>query len=484
MDESEINKLVTNTDILDIIDSLGFFIEIVDAEGKYVYCSKSNQSARFLSNENVIGRRVTDVYKLNKTENENKSILMRTMREGRSIKNFVWQYNASDGKKYFWLTDSAPIIKNNKQLGAICVGRSFRSVKEAVEKSAQITEADISITAPIVKENCFFKDIVYQSSSMQEAVEQARQIVSSSAPVLLLGETGTGKELFANSIHNESPKKNAPFVAINCGAIPETLLESTLFGTSKGSYTGAIEKKGLFEEARNGTIFLDEINSLNIDTQAKLLRVIEDKKLRRVGSNQEISISARIISAINADPFELIHNNKIRPDLFYRFAVTTIEIPPLRQRENDVMLLTRFFIKHCSLLYHKQVDQICEDIPKVFQEYSWPGNVRELKHIIEHAISIIDKQQTTLDMHHLPYYFLRQVGHINDSPVVTTSFVKIDYKSARNKYLSKCEHEFVCNTVKEALSVFNGNISKTARALNITRQHLYTLMREHQINNS
>ncbi|MDO4542003.1 MAG: sigma 54-interacting transcriptional regulator [Bacillota bacterium] len=479
--KTTLSGMLLNTEILDIIGSLGYFVEIVNADGIYVYCSKKDNDPSYLSRENVIGRKVTDVYLFNdiNTTDKNNSILMKTISLGQPLKNMFWQYSAEDGHRYYWLMDSSPIIVNNEVIGAICMGKPFRSVKSAVDRGMLMAEADFhNEAASITGGRNTFSDIIFADDAMAKTIEQAKRIALTSSSVLLLGETGVGKEIFAQSIHNASSRSGGSFVAINCSAIPETLLESTLFGTSKGAYTGAIESKGLFETAADGTIFLDELNSMSVEIQAKLLRVIDEKKLRRVGSSTEIPITARIVSAMNSDPMELVENGKMRRDLFYRLAVATVEIPPLRKRGNDVELLTQYFIKENARLCHKEVSNVDPDVMKVFREYLWPGNVRELRHIIEHAVNIIDINEKEISFQHLPYFFLRQIGEPKYFTHAAAYKIK-DYKSSRAEFLAKCEHEFICDTVGNALKVFGGNIGQTAAALNITRQHLHRLINEH-----
>ncbi len=231
-----------------------------------------------------------------------------------------------------------------------------------------------------------FGNLIGKSSKMVQLFEQIQLIAESKSSVLLIGESGTGKELIASAIHYNSPRKEMPFIKINCAAIPETLLESELFGYKKGAFTGALsDKKGKFEIANGGTIFLDEIGELNLSLQAKLLRVLQEKEIEPIGGSPK-KIDIRIIAATNANLEELIQEKKFRADLYYRLNVIRLEIPPLRERKEDILLLTKFFIDKYSKENGKEITGITPEAVKLLESYDWPGNVRELENVIERAI--------------------------------------------------------------------------------------------------
>ncbi|MGN0962747.1 MAG: sigma 54-interacting transcriptional regulator, partial [Clostridia bacterium] len=253
------------------------------------------------------------------------------------------------------------------------------------------------------------------------------------------------------------------------------LVESTLFGTTKGSYTGATDKKGLFEEASSGTLFLDELNSMNIEIQAKILRAIQTKTIRRIGSEKEISVNPRIISAVNIDPLICIQQNKLRADLFYRIAAVSIDIPPLRHRISDVSLLTKHIIRKYNAIYDREIEGVSSTVTELFLQYKWPGNVRELEHIIEHAINMLNPDENIIQKEHLPLYFLKQ---ISDSEEI---YIQSDFKKAREQALSEAEKEFTQNFVTVALKRHRGNISQTAEELKISRQYLHTIINKYHI---
>lgn len=244
-----------------------------------------------------------------------------------------------------------------------------------------------------------FKTFIGASAPIKEIVDLAKRIAESEAnTILILGESGTGKDHIAQAIHLASSRREQPFVNINCAAIPEMLLESELFGHEKGAFTDAkSRKKGLFELADGGSIYLDEIGEISTGLQVKLLKVIEDRVFRRVGGLKDIEVDIRIIAATNKNLEEAIENKSFRQDLFYRLKVFTIMIPPLRERKEDIPLLVQHFVDLYNIRFHKKIEKIHPEVLSVFQQYQWPGNVRELKNVIERAIILAKKGEITLD---------------------------------------------------------------------------------------
>jgi DNA-binding NtrC family response regulator len=239
--------------------------------------------------------------------------------------------------------------------------------------------------------------IIGNSQKMVEAVEIMRKVSSSTVNVLILGESGTGKELAARAIHYNSPRRTKPFIAVNCAAIPENLIESELFGHEPGSFTGATARNtGLFEASNGGTIFLDEVGDLPILTQSKILRVLQDKEIRRVGSRESIKVNVRIIAATNKDLEKEISNKNFREDLYYRLKVITINLPPLRERREDIRDLTAFFITKYNQEFGKRIKGIDESALKALKEYHWPGNIRQLESVIERAMLMCESQHISL----------------------------------------------------------------------------------------
>lgn len=281
-----------------------------------------------------------------------------------------------------------PIMVDEAIEGSVITFKDFnmlqRSVFNASEKNAILT----------------FDEIIGSSHSMTQVKEQARLISRQNVPVLLLGESGTGKELFARAIHTGSDRRNQIFMAINCGAIPESLMESELFGYEKGTFTGANTsgKMGKFEIAKDGTIFLDEIGDLPLHMQVKLLRVLEEKELMRVGGSETIKVNPRIIAATNKDLQKMVERNEFREDLFYRLNVIPLRIPPLRERAEDVLELSDYFLRRYNKIYNKEIKGYSSDALKAMARYNWPGNVRELQNLVEYAINFEKGDRISLDV--------------------------------------------------------------------------------------
>ena len=298
--------------------------------------------------------------------------------------------------------------------------------------------------------------IIGGSSHMHQVLEMVRKVAQSDAStVLIQGESGTGKELIARAIHFESSRADKPFMAINCAAMPETLLESELMGHEKGAFTDAkVQKKGLFEIADGGTLFLDEIGDMDVGMQAKLLRVLEERTFRRIGGTKEIPVDVRIVSATNQELLKKIEEKSFRNDLYYRLQVIPIYLPPLRERLEDIMPLVDFFIGHYNREFGKSVKGVSKMASKFLLEYDWPGNVRELRNIIERAIIL--ESEETLMLEHLPNELVSQAGSSGSSPMS----LRIPPEGID---IEDVERELI----RQSLEVAEGNQSKAAKMLNL-----------------
>jgi two-component system NtrC family response regulator len=300
-----------------------------------------------------------------------------------------------------------------------------------------------------------FEGMLGTSAKMQDLFAAIRKVATADAPVLLLGDSGTGKEMAALAVHRRSPRRDGPFVAINCGAIPENLLESELFGHEKGSFTGAhVQRKGRIETAAGGTLFLDEIGELPQPLQVKLLRFLQEQRLTRVGGREEIAIDVRVLAATNADLKSAIGQGKFREDLFYRLAVVTINLPPLRERADDVRLLAQAFLQRFGTENGKGNLTFQPDALKALNRHTWPGNVRELENRVKRAVIMADGKRITMqDL---------ELGQVAGAAPATT------LKEARETL----ERELILQTLQR----HSGKISSAAAELGISRPTLYELM--------
>ena len=295
-----------------------------------------------------------------------------------------------------------------------------------------------------------FEDIIGRSEAMQEVFEMIKAVTDTNATVLITGETGTGKELVARAIHSNSSQRYGPFVATSCGALPETLLESELFGYEKGAFTGADRtKKGRFELAHGGTLFLDEVGDISIKTQIKLLRVLQEKSFSRLGGTEPIKVDVRLVSATNRDLVAAIEDGSFRSDLYYRLNVVTIQLPPLRERKDDVPLLAAHFINKYNVEFNKKFDRVNRKAMDFLMDYHWPGNVRELENVIERAIVIAQGPEVKID--HLPFCNVEATPTEDLQSLQEVERLHIEKMLQRNDW----------------------NIAKTARLLNIDRSTLH-----------
>lgn len=318
------------------------------------------------------------------------------------------------------------------------------------------------------KSHYTFSDIVGKSPRLLNEVEKAKVASISNSPVLIYGETGCGKELFAQSIHYDGIRRYKPFIAINCAAIPSALLEGMLFGIVKGSFTGAENKRGIFEEAHRGTILLDEINAMDTYMQSKLLRVLQDGCIRPVGGNKTIDVDVRIIATTNEDPIELIKQGKLRKDFYYRLSVIRLNIPPLRERKDDIENFCTYFIKYYNEILFKNVKSIDREVYKCFLKYDWPGNIRELKNTIESAMNMIESSDTlSMDC------FINKTSFVDDSGVVD------EYKLSDG--LDDMVYKYEYELIKRSYEKNKKNMTKTARELKISRQKLQYKIKKYSL---
>ena len=334
------------------------------------------------------------------------------------------------------------------------------------------TERELEVTRRQLRDAGVLGRLVGKSRKMQEIFALVERVAPSTASVLITGESGTGKEMVARTLHDLSPRKAKPFVAINCSAIPETLIESEIFGHEKGAFTGALERRaGCFELAEEGTLLLDEIGEMPIATQAKLLRVLEDRKLRRLGSKTETEVNVRVLAATNKVPEEAVANGQLRNDLYYRLNVFNIHMPPLREHKEDVPDLTEALITDLNEKHGREVVGVDDDVMRAFQAYSWPGNVRELRNTLERAVILTTGK--LVETRHLP-------------PGFGTAQVKAA------EYDPNAIHLGVGTTVEEAekqlilrtLASTNNNKTRAAEILGISLKTLHNKLKEYGSNGS
>ena len=362
--------------IYDKVDAL----IIVNEENMILYSAMINDDRTYISTKDVIGQNLYEMYP-NLTE-EN-STHARVMKTGKPVINENQLIVERSGKAYVINTSTFPIEDNGRRIGTFDLSSSLTPKSKNDEKEDR---NKLYVLDSIVTEN----------EAMLSIKSKILKVSRNDSPVMVIGESGTGKELIVEAIHSMGSRREKPFISVNCAAIPDALMESTLFGTVKGSFTGAENRKGLFEIADGGTLFLDEINSMNIDLQAKLLKVVEEQKYMKLGGERYVDVDVRVISAVNVDPEEAIKNNSLRSDLFFRLGVVQFFVPPLREKKEDLKPLTEHFISYYNSRMNRQVMGVDEDVRRVFENYPWPGNVREFRNVMESAFNMAEGEYIAL----------------------------------------------------------------------------------------
>ncbi|MGE5541926.1 MAG: sigma-54 interaction domain-containing protein, partial [Bacillota bacterium] len=362
-------------------------------------------------------------------------------------------------------------------VGAVEVSKNVTRIKELSERlidlQLQLSERKGRPPAAASGQSALytFQDIVGRHPAIAGVKSLGMRAARSNSTVLVYGDTGTGKELLVQAIHNASQRAAMPFIAQNCAALPESLVEGLLFGTIRGAFTGAEDRPGLFELADGGTLYLDEINSLALDLQAKLLRVLQDGKVRRVGDTRVRPVDVRVIASTNMRPEEALAQKKIRADLYYRLNVVYIEIPPLRQRREDISLLVQHFIGKCNDKIGSRIVGVSPEVLEIFMAYEWPGNVRELEHAIEGAA--VATEQGLITPPGLPVYL--------QSAVPKTPAARVTLNLDRTTPVRHMLREAEERVIRAAVEECRGNISAAARTLGIPRQTLQRKLKAYPV---
>ncbi|MGG0187260.1 sigma-54 interaction domain-containing protein [Bacillus rhizoplanae] len=435
-----------------ILSSIDEAIHAVDENGVTIFYNTVAAKHDGSNVEDVLGKYLLEAFPSLTPET---STLLKVLQIKKPILHQVQRYQNQSGKDVYTVNTTLPIFIEGRIAGAVEIAKDYSTIQKLTESIADLqSKMRRSPAKKTQQRHVAFDTIITNDKRFLQTKQLAHKVATTNANVLIYGETGTGKELFVQAIHEASKRRNNPFIAQNCAALPESLLESLLFGTTKGSYTGAIERAGLFELADGGTLFLDELNSMPLDLQAKMLRVLEDGVIRRIGDNKTRKVDVRVITAMNQPPDECLRENKIRTDLYYRLNVFSLFIPPLRERKEDILLLVPHFLKAYNMEYTKHVIDIDEDAKKQLLQYHWPGNVRELKHMIEHAVIVTEGKTLTLSC--LPRSF-RKVPHPQKKPILP---------------LREALHETEKELIEQAMLETKGNVLQAAKLLGIPRQTL------------
>lgn len=464
-----------------ILDSLSYGVTIVDTKGYCVYMNTTQKKHDGFLEITVEGQHITTLY----VQHELDPIpIIECLDAGVPILRKSNWYKTLNNRLLSTINDFFPLFDNGKPDGAVV----FTNWLDVLAISKNRNNLD-SYSQPANKNELYtFECFFGRNKNFLSTIEKAKMAANSSSSVMIWGESGTGKELFAQAVHAHSKRVKQKFVPINCAAIPESLLEGILFGTTKGAYTDATDQAGLFELANGGTLLLDELNSMPLGLQAKLLRVIQEKSVLRLGSHTQIPINVRIISTLNKNPLDAIKEGNLRHDLFYRLAVVSIMIPPLRERQDDILLLAREFIDRSELSTKPCSIAISDEVIKMLQTYNWPGNVRELLNVMEGSLALLGSSPV-ITPEFLPWHFIEffnsylvnkdttikenNTCEMNTIKMQTPYFDYTTIKLSEKIPLKDCMQKYEFECISNVLQKTGGNIAKAARILNITSAGLH-----------
>ena len=444
-----------------ILNNINEGIHVVNEKGETVIYNNKMAELEDMEKDAVIGKPLLDVFPSLDEEN---STLLKTLHTGEKIENKQQEYLNKYGEKIITINSTIPIKFENDKIWALEVAKDITEIKNLYNKINKLQDKLYNNDDFKDDEDSLytFSDIKGEDPKLKKVIKYAKQAAKTDSSILIVGNTGTGKELFAQSIHNESRRREKPFIAQNCAALPENLLEGILFGTRKGGFTGAVNRNGLFEQANGGTLLLDEINSMSPTLQAKLLRVLQTNKVRPVGGDEEIKVDVRIIATTNTPPIDAIRSGDLREDLYYRLAVVLLYLPSLSERKEDIKLLSNYFIEKFNRKFTSRVKGLSKEVINLFKKYEWPGNVRQLEHVIEGAINILGNENY-IKKEHVETFLIDIEDEKKDSKQK-----KIEDEGKLPDMIDKYEKEIIINTLNET----NWNITKAAEKLGIKRQSL------------
>ncbi|WP_144555328.1 sigma-54-dependent Fis family transcriptional regulator [Bacillus sp. X1(2014)] len=449
-----------------IINLLAERIVVVDHKGIILYINEAYCEFLGTTVKDSVHRPVQDVI-----ENSRMHIVAKT---GQKELAALHPINGSE-----MIANRFPIIEDGKIVGAVGTVMfrtpdEWQMYKTKIQGLVEELKYYKTKVEKELKSKYHFNHLIGNSPAFAATKKLAERISESNSSVLLIGESGTGKELFAHAIHNSSMRASLPFVAINCASIPEHLLESELFGYEDGAFTGAKKggKKGQFEIANNGTLFLDEIGDMPLSMQSKLLRVLQEKEVQRVGGQRSIAVDVRIIAATHRELEVLVEEGKFRQDLYYRLNVIKIDIPPLRERKEDIPLISQNLLKKLERRFYRKGIALSPYVEERLMQHSWPGNIRELENVLERSINVLDGK--TIEVAHLPLYLRDMEMDNNYIPAAHPSNNQQALKgelqiSSLKEILAKVEKEAILN----ALHITNGNKQEAAKVLKIGKTSFY-----------
>ncbi len=440
-----------------IIDSLSDAVSVVDENGIGIMINRAYTMITGMTRDQVLQKPATvDIA-------EGESVHLKVLKTGKAIKGVRMKVGPLRREV---IVSCAPLYIEDKIRGSVGVIHDIselRLVMEELERTRRLVRK--------LETRYTFEDIIGDSRLLRKAIERARQAAATPVSVLLLGECGTGKELFAHAIHHAGERADKPFIRVNCASLTDTLLESELFGYGDGAFTGAKKggRKGYFEEATGGTLFLDEIGAMGQDAQARLLRALQEGEIIRVGESRSRQIDVRIIAATNADLEKLVEKKLFRNDLYYRINVFPIQIPQLKEIKSDIPLLANYFVARYAQEYGRSTVNIDSAVFRKLKDYDWPGNIRELQNVMARAVINLDRLDSLVTEEHLVM------------PSLTADPEKKNVQISAEGSLKEMHLDWEKEILKQALSQTGGNKAETARLLDISIRNLYNKLHLHKL---
>ncbi|MBM7587367.1 transcriptional regulator with PAS, ATPase and Fis domain [Bacillus pakistanensis] len=449
-----------------VIQTTDSSVTVIDADERVRTWTEGAEKIFSVHHQDILGRPITDFFDHQKLE------ILQSLHEGKSIEGKHHQPRSD----LFVLINSNPVYFDGDIIGAVVSETDVTNQVVLNKKLFHMSNEMHRLQQEVAK----YKDttdpftlIKGKSAALQRTIHLARKVCSVKSTVLILGESGVGKEVFAKAIHEASEKPQAPFISINCGAIPASLFESELFGYERGAFSGADQKgkKGKVELAKGGTLFLDEIGEMPLEMQVKLLRVLQERKYYRVGGEKEIDIDFRIIAATNRDLKELMKKGEFREDLYYRLNVVSLPVPPLRERQEDIIELTHYFLNDFALKYQRPIHEFSPQVMQEMLTYDWPGNIRELRNVAERLV--VFSTDGVIRKDYLPFHE-KPTGHDHNLMIPSNTLIEDDevilpLQDELNQYERK--------VIERALKIVNGNKQECAKQLGVTRATLYNRLK-------
>ena len=438
-----------------IVDCIYEAVCVIDEDGIVVIWNRAAEKLYDISHDEIIGKSIEEFFP--------DAIVNNVRKTGAPIEN---KYH-SPRKGSHIIANSMPLYIESVFKGAVSTDRDYAEVRKLYMELENANSKLIFLENEVKKISAVFGKIIGKSPNIVKKIDMARQIAPTHANVMITGESGTGKEVFARGIHELSGRTGL-FVPVNCSAIPSELFESEFFGYCSGAFTGASKKgkMGIFEIANEGTVFLDEIGDMPLHMQAKLLRVLQEREIVRIGGEKNIKLDVRVVAATNKDLRKMVEQNNFREDLFYRLNVVEINLPPLRDRKEDIPIFIDHFIKDFSSANSKSIVEIQREVLSILNEYRWPGNIRELMNVVERII--VTTKNGIIKKSSIPEYIISE-------------FKKNDYHRVYPLDLTKAVKKLETDSIKKALELTKNNKSKAASLLNIPRATLYHKLEEYKI---